>query len=260
MGVLDRHLVHAFEVGHGDIEEGEGRRRAFEARVGFARAGAFPVGQHGLEALPVGERPQRGVRRDQIVQVGCAGPGEAADDDRRLDALVQDLGVPAHEVLDQEAVLQQPYQERVLLEHAGAVEAAFFSHGAAEDLEPLGEFRRAEVMQPGLGRRGIHERLWLEREVPAGFLHEVEDGAGVLGVSRLGQVVDPDPRRAPGVPRGGVHTVSTGSTSTWGCSGVSAGRNQRNQMRPLRWPAVDTQLGWAGRRADTTMMNDPSLS
>ena len=45
-----------------------------------------------------------------------------------------------------------------------------------------------------------------------------------------------------------------------GLAGVSDGRNQRNQMRPLRCPAVDTQLGWAGRWGETTMIHDPSGS
>ena len=72
--------------------------------------------------------------------------------------------------------------------------------------------------------------------------------------ARLGQIVDTD-RLWPL-----FHTVTTGSTSTRGCSGVSVGRNQRNQMRPLRCPAVDTQLGWAGRSADTTMIQEPSSS
>ena len=53
-------------------------------------------------------------------------------------------------------------------------------------------------------------------------------------------------RCPPGGPRPGAARAS------------SAGRNQRNQMRPDRWPAVETQLGWAGRRADTTMIQEPS--
>ena len=121
-------------------------------------------------------------------------------------------------------------------------------------LEPLDEVVGAEVVEAGLGACAGHERGWVEGQLRPRLLHEVEDGADLVAEARLGQVVDADGGRAR------THTVSTGRTSTWGCSGVSAGRNQRNQMRPDRCPAVETQLGWAGARADTTMIQEPSGS
>ena len=80
-----------------------------------------------------------------------------------LDPLVEDLGVPPHEVLDQEAVLQQAQQEGVLLQDAGAVEAALVAHGAAEHVEAVDEVGRAEVVQPGLGGCRLHQRCRLQR-------------------------------------------------------------------------------------------------
>ena len=143
------------------------------------------------------------------------------------------------EVLNEQPVLEQLHEQCVLLEDAGAVEAALLGHGPADDLESLHEVARPEVVESGLGGRLGHQRVRLEAQLGPGLLHEVEDRPDLVGVVRLGQVVDLDPGRA--VAR--AHTVSTGSTSTCGCSGVATGRNQRNQMRPLRWPAVDTQLG-----------------
>ena len=61
---------------------------------GAPAAGPLALGQDRLEALPVGERAQGGVGRHQVVQVGGAGPGQPADDDRGDDLLVEDLGVP----------------------------------------------------------------------------------------------------------------------------------------------------------------------
>ena len=252
--MIERHLVHALEVRHGDVEKRQGGRGPFQPGVRGARCGPLTLGQDGLEALPVGERPQGRVGRHQVVQVGGAGPRQAADDDRGGDALLEDLGVAPHHVLDEEAVLEQPDDEGVLLEDAGAVESAFVAHRSAQKLEPALEVRCAVVVELGLRCRRLHQLGRIEREVRTGLLHEVEDRAHLVGVTRLGQVVDADGRRA------GVHTEVTGTTSTRGCSGVSSGRNQRNQMRPLRWPAVDTQLGCAGRRAATTMVHEPSGS
>ncbi len=257
VGVRHGHLVHAVEVRQRGVEERESHLGAPEARVRFCGAQLLAFGQHGLEAFPVGERTQGRVGRDEVVQVGGPGTGQAADDDRGVDALVKDLGVSAYEVLDQEPVLEQPEQQGVLLQHAGAVEAALVAHGAAEHIEAFDEVRGTEVVQPGLGNRRLHQRSRSQLQLRPRLFHEVEDGPHIVAVARLGQVVDADAGRTVS---GQAHTVSTGSTSTWGCPGVSAGKNQRNQMRPLWWPAVDTQLGWSGRRGETTMMKDPSLS
>ena len=85
--------------------------------------------------------------------------GQPADDDRRDDPLVEDLGVPSDEVLNEEPVLQQSEDEDMLLHDAGTVEAAFLAHGTAEHLETLDEVAGAEVVKPGLRACGRHEVL-----------------------------------------------------------------------------------------------------
>ena len=120
---------------------------------GVPGAGRSRSGEDGLEALPVGERPQGGVGGEEVVQVGRAGSGEPADDDRGGDPLVEDLGVAPEQVLDQEAVLEQPQDERVLLHDARPVEPALLAHGAAQHVEAIHEVRGAEVVEARL-RRG----------------------------------------------------------------------------------------------------------
>ena len=162
--------------------------------------------------------------------------------------------MPPDEVLNEQPVLQQPDDEDVLLHDSRAVEAAFPAHGFAQNPQSLDEVVGAEILQTGLGACSRHELRGVEGQLRSCLFHEIEDGADLFAVAGSRQVVDADGGRAP------THTVSTGRTSTWGCSGVSEGRNQRNQIRPDACPAVETQLGWVGRRADTTMIHEPSGS
>src|SRR5580700_5799717 len=97
--------------------------------------------------------------------MGGARTRQAADDDRRCDLLVEDLGMTGDQVLDQQTVLQQPEDQRVLLEYAGAVEATFLDHGAAQQVEARSEVPRAEVVEAGLALGGGHQRGGLEREL-----------------------------------------------------------------------------------------------
>ena len=65
-----RHLVHALEVRQRVVEEAERRCRCGRWRgSGSPGAGCSDCGEHRFEALPVGQRPQRGVGRHR----GCAG-------------------------------------------------------------------------------------------------------------------------------------------------------------------------------------------
>ena len=155
-----------------------------------------------------------------------AGPGQAADDDRRDDPLVEDLGVASDQVLNEESVLQQPEDEDVLLHDAGAVEAPFLAHGTTQQLETLDEVLCAVVVQSGLGAAAAISSAGSSVSCDPASSMKSRIGAHLVAVAGHGQVVDADGRGA------GAHTVPTGTTSTWGCSGVASGRNQRNQMRP----------------------------
>ena len=75
------------------VEEGERHLCAFQARVGRAGRGLLAVGEDRLEALPVGERTKGGIGGHEVVQMRGARAGQPADDDRRDDPLVEDLGV-----------------------------------------------------------------------------------------------------------------------------------------------------------------------
>ena len=165
VGVLDRHLVHPVEVGQGRVEEAKGHVGAGQTGVGRAGRRELAIGQDRLEALPVGERAQGRVGGHQVVQVRGARPRQPADDDRGDDPLLEDLGVPAQEVLNQQAVLQQAEDEDVLLHDARSVEPALVAHGGTEQPEALDEVLGAEVLQAGLGPRRRHEVRRLEGDV-----------------------------------------------------------------------------------------------
>ena len=166
VGVLDRHFVHAVEVGQRSIEKGERHVRALQARVGGT--GLRPVTrsrQDRFQALPVGERPQRGVGRQEVVEMRRARAGEPADDDRCHNLLVEDLGMSSNEVLDEQPVLQQAEDEDVLLHDAGAIEAALAAHGVAEHGRVVRRSRRhPKSIQAGFGAGDCHELRRIERQ------------------------------------------------------------------------------------------------
>ncbi len=60
---------------------------------------------------------------------------------------IEDLGVAAQQVLDEQSVLQKAQDERVLLEDAGRIEAALLAHGPAQDVQPMLEVGGTEVVQ-----------------------------------------------------------------------------------------------------------------
>ena len=78
---------------------------------------------------------------------------------------------------------------------------------------------------------------------------------GPLPGHRVGEVGEPD---VGGTLAHFASPIST--TRQCGRAGVSSGRNQRSQIRPLLRPAVDTQLGWPGSVWLTTIRQEPSGS
>ena len=55
VSVVDRHLVHRVEVGHGEIAKCDPRCGAFKARVRLSCRGFFAVGKHRFECFPPGQ-------------------------------------------------------------------------------------------------------------------------------------------------------------------------------------------------------------
>ncbi len=257
MDVVGGHLVHAPELVQGRVHDGERELCAGATRVRVAWRRPFPVGEHRLEALPVGERPERRVGGDEVVQVGGAGAGQSTDHDGRHDRLIEDLGVTHDQVLDQEAVAEEPGEELRLGEQPGMVEPCLLPQRTAEDLEPAAEVVGPEVVEAGLGHGRVDERIRFEGDGPPRLGHEVEDGSCLVAVPGLGQIVDGDRRRAS---RRAHPPAGTGTTTASGCAGVSAGRNHRNQIHPLWWPAVETQLGCPGSVGEMTISHEPSSS
>ena len=75
---------------------------AGEARIDAVAIGSRAGPRARFEALPVRERAQAGVGRDEIHEVRGARAGQADHDDRRRELDVEDLRAPAHEILDEQ--------------------------------------------------------------------------------------------------------------------------------------------------------------
>src|ERR1700735_1794077 len=190
------------------------------------------------------------------MEMGCAGARQPADDDRPLDLLIPYLGVLAEEVLEQKSVAEEPGEQCRLRQLAGGVQAGLLAQGAAEDVEAQGEVGWSEVLQAGGGNGRLHERRGLQGDGRARLSHHVEDRPGAVGEPWMCEVVQPDRGR----PFGAHHTSSTRTTSACGRGGVASGKNQRIQMRPFVWPAVEIQLGCPGSVAALRMVQEQSAS
>jgi hypothetical protein len=216
--------------------------------------------RHRLEALPVRERTQRRVGRQQVVEVGGAGPRQAGDDDRSVDRDVTDLGVPVELVGDQQPVAHQLGEEGVDRDVA---------HGRQRDVVPeavegsahrVPEAVPAEVGEAHLGRGLLADGVDLEHQRVGerrGRFHHLSHVGREDGV---GQVVDPHDVGLAHVRPVLPGTSWIGTTSHDSGSGVVPGRNQRIQMRPERCPWVLTQFGCPGSSSATTTTHDPSAS
>ena len=122
---------------------------------------------HRLEALPVGERAQPRVGRDQVHEVRGARARQADHDDRARDLDLEDLGVAAQQVLE-----AQPVREV-----ADAVAAArrggrarsssrSSSTAASQTREARAEVVGAEVREPGAAARAASSSAVLREDSP----------------------------------------------------------------------------------------------
>jgi hypothetical protein len=99
--VVDRHLVHALEVGQRELEERDRLLGPHDPRIGLAGRGPLGVRQHRLQRLPVRQRAQRRVGSHQVVQVRGPGSRQAADHDRPLDGDPADLRMTGEQRRDE---------------------------------------------------------------------------------------------------------------------------------------------------------------
>ena len=114
-----------------------------------------------------------------------------------LDPHVVDLGMAAQEILDEQPVLEQLHQERVVGDDPGCAQPRFGSERGAQHVEPLTEAVVAEV---GQARSAVvacvQQRFRFESQAGRPWPPS-RSGSRRLGrEARLGEVVDADRRRA----------------------------------------------------------------
>ncbi len=162
--VVDGHVVHALEVGERVVEELEPDRASLAAGRSHRRdRGLLVVREHGLEALPVRQRSQRGVLGHEVVQVRRARPRLTDDEDRTSDLDLGDLGVLLHQVLDAEAVPHVTDHLRVGAHASERRESGVLVEVREHDAEWLAEPVVTEVVEarlllPGRCRARPRER------------------------------------------------------------------------------------------------------
>ena len=142
VGVPGRHLVHALHLGDPQLRHVQAERAAFDP--GLDRSRRFARRRERFDRLPVGQGPQRGIGRHQVVQVRRARAGQAGDDDRPLDRGIERVGVVPQVVLDEQPVGQQLHQLRVHRDDAEAGQARLVAQRGAQDLERFLPAVRAE--------------------------------------------------------------------------------------------------------------------
>ena len=189
--------------------------------------------------------------------MGGAAAGQSADDDGPFDRNGFDFGMRGDQCFQPEPIHQVADQLFERDRHAGLRQAGLITKCRAQQLQALAEFRFTPLTQTSALRRGRHQRRRREFQRGAVDRERRTDRLGCLRIHRVGQVGKVHRFRP-----GGCHlrTSSTLTTRQTGRCGVSSGRNQRNQIRPLDRPAVDTQLGWPGSVSLTTIRHDPSGS
>ena len=215
MYVVDRHLVHPFEVGERDIE----------LRL-------FPGREDRFGALPIGQRAQRRVGRHQVVEVGRARARQAADHDGPADLDLENLRVAPDEVLDEEAIAQELCELDVRGRDPGGPVARLVVERPAEHFEVLTKGLVAEVVEAGLGDRGLHQTFGLQLQQGTGVGERRPNRLVLRREPRVREVVDANRRRARAHPAVPVGTSSTLTTLVVGRAGVATGWNHRNQIRP----------------------------
>ena len=163
---------------------------AFDARVDVVRSRAVAGEGHRLEALPVGERPQSRIGRDEVDEVRRPRPRESDHDDRRRDGDVVDLGMPAVQILDEQAAAEQAHGPLTDREPSELVQTGVGFDRGDHRPQPRQEVVGAEVVEAGAGASRIEQRAFVERDVER---RAVVEGRALRVVEPwLAQVVDVD--------------------------------------------------------------------
>ena len=103
-----------------------------------------------LLGLPVKRRSGEGVQREQVVQQGGPGPGQAEDEDRPLDHLFQDLGMPEEPVVQLQPVHEKLGEPAANGSPTQGAQPGLLLVGAHEEFEPLVKGRISEIVESRL--------------------------------------------------------------------------------------------------------------
>jgi hypothetical protein len=165
---------------------------AHVARVAAVVARPLAGDRDGLEALPIGHGAQATVGGDQVDEVGRARAGQADDDDRLPDLLVEDLRVAPDHVLDAQACHQVAHDVAASAEPAHRRGVVVLAQGGEPHPQALAKVVGAEVLEAGLAG-GLLQEVGLveaDRQVRGGrqrrLLHVGEDGVREVGDADLG--------------------------------------------------------------------------
>ena len=222
--------------GRSCIERGQRRRRGGQLPLGVApqvpgvhavAPGAVAEHRRGLADLPPRHRPEPGVGRQQVDQVGGARAGEADHDHRRVELDLERLGIAAHEVLEPQASAAAGPRRRSRTRWRPRPESpASASTAATCWREPLHHAGVAEVGEAGLGPGPGHQLGGVEVDLH-GQRHVV-DRLLLRPSLRVAQVLDPhllhgrlpvvaarrSPRRGR-MPSSAQHAMFQLSTRMW---------------------------------------------
>ena len=246
--MVDGHVVHALELRHRCAHQIQARRASLDAGLRIA----FVGGGERLEALPVGQVAQRRVGGQQVVQVGGAGAGQPADDDRPLDRRrprSRDARRSAPRSRSRLTRLRPVARRRWPLptsDRSGLLAQRRRTGRRAAPGRPGHPSRRVRcARQPWrAGHRGSARAPRRRRPAPSRIGAAASGYTGsARSVNRSAQAAGPRshrrhrrtarPRRPPG----------RSAVSVSPRAGTSAARSV-----PCDRPAVDTQLGWPGSR------------
>jgi len=103
------------------------------------------------------------MRGEHVLQQRGARAALADDDDRLVDLLVGDLGVPLVGLLNLEPALQQDQDVRAGPDPAHQVEFGLLLQRLDVDTEWLAPVVRAEVVQPGVAYGGLEQGPLIQR-------------------------------------------------------------------------------------------------
>ncbi len=247
VGVVDGHLVHAFEIGHRRVDEPQRLLGPLPAGSGPPDAGCSRSGSTGSRLSQYGRDRRCRVGGHQVVQMRGPGAGQPADDDGRDTLDVEDLWMADDEVLDEQPVAQQAGQEGVLATHAGGVRSASFRRAEHRTSSRSTKSRSPKSSSP----------VCSDAAAMSGSVAKSRPSAAsaIMAMSRRRPTSERNRGRARSsmttgagrsVTAGRRPAVPTVTTSVLGRRGCARAGTSGTRSAPCGCPAVETQLRMSG--------------